>query len=88
MITLCIEGDQLSSEAFSERLEDVMADGAANELVFVIGGSWGLSARVKAMSNMKLSFSKMTFTHQMSRVILLEQLYRGFQISSGGKYHK
>lgn len=88
VIALCIEGEQLSSEAFSERLEAVMADGAAAGLVFIIGGSWGLSARVKAMANMQLSFSKMTFTHQMSRVILLEQLYRGFQISSGGKYHK
>jgi len=88
IVSLCIEGAQFSSDEFSERLTSVMSDDPGSELDFVIGGSWGLSDRVKSASDLKLSFSKMTFTHQFSRVILLEQLYRGFQIYNGGKYHK
>jgi len=85
---MCIEGDMLSSEAFSERLSAMMADTGASELCFVIGGSYGLSEEVKKRAKLKLSLSRMTFTHQLSRVLILEQIYRAFQISTGGKYHK
>lgn len=86
--TLCIEGEKMSSPEFSRRIDGILTDITANELVFIIGGSWGLSEKVKALSRLRLSFSPMTFTHQISRMLLLEQLYRAFQISSGGKYHK
>lgn len=88
IVALCIEGDMLSSEAFSERLTALMTDEGANELCFVIGGSYGLSEEIKRRAKLRLSLSKMTFTHQLSRVLILEQIYRAFQISTGGKYHK
>lgn len=89
VIAMCIEGVQYSSEDFSEKLTHLMSDDVSSqELVFVIGGSYGLWDEIKKMSVMKLSLSKMTFTHQISRVLLLEQIYRAFQISTGGKYHK
>ena len=62
--------------------------GGKSEVVFIIGGSMGLWDRIKDMADIKLSFSKMTFPHQLMCVILLEQLYRAFNISGGGKYHK
>ena len=85
---MCIEGDMLSSEDFSRRLSSLMANEAASELCFVIGGSYGLYDEIKKKAALRLSLSRMTFTHQLSRVLILEQLYRAFQISSGGKYHK
>ncbi len=85
---MCIEGDMLSSEAFSERLSAVMSDESASELCFIIGGSYGLSDDIKKRAKFKISLSRMTFTHQISRVLILEQIYRAFQISTGGKYHK
>lgn len=85
---MCIEGEMLSSEDFSKRLSDLMANEAASELCFVIGGSYGLYDEIKKKAVLRLSLSRMTFTHQLSRVLILEQLYRAFQISSGGKYHK
>lgn len=74
-------GDQLSSVEFGEFL------GRRPKITFVIGGAFGLSAAVKASSHKTLSFSKMTFTHQMVRVFLLEQIYRGFCILKGKEYH-
>ena len=75
VIALAIEGKQLSSEELSEKLSDIMVDGSSH-VVFVIGGSLGLSQEVLSRSQMKLSFSKMTFPHQLMRVVLLEQIYR------------
>ena len=88
VVPMCIEGDILSSESFSEKLGALMADERASELCFIIGGSYGLSEAVKNKAVLKLSLSRMTFTHQISRVLILEQIYRAFQISAGGKYHK
>ena len=85
---MCIEGEMLSSESFSQKLENLMSDESASELCFVIGGSYGLSDEIKKRAKLKLSLSRMTFTHQISRVLILEQIYRAFQISTGGKYHK
>lgn len=87
IIALCIEGKKLSSEG----LADFIADTAVNSvshLVFVIGGSWGLSPAVKQRAALRLSMSDMTFPHQLARVVLCEQIYRAFQINTGGKYHK
>ncbi len=83
---LCVEGKQLSSEELSVTLSRVMQENG--ELALVIGSSHGLSPRVKAAANFKLSVSKLTFPHQMMRVILLETLYRSLSILHGGKYHK
>ena len=88
VVALCIEGDILSSESFSEKLSALMTDESASDLSFVIGGSYGLSEDIKKKAKLKLSLSRMTFTHQISRVLILEQIYRAFQISTGGKYHK
>lgn len=84
---LCIEGKTIPSEQFSAQLEQAAVQGSGS-VVFVIGSSFGLSERVKRRANVRLSMSPMTFPHQLARVMLLEQLYRAFQIRSGGKYHK
>ena len=84
---LCIEGEQVSSEELSKRLEKSASDGLSSQ-IFVIGSSHGLSDEVKSKADFKLSMSKMTFPHQLARVMLLEQLYRAFSIAKGGKYHK
>lgn len=84
---LCVEGRQMGSVEFSEKLAEVTASGRS-ELVFVIGGSHGLSDAVKRRADLRLSFSEMTFPHQLMRVVLLEQLYRACNIEAGGKYHK
>lgn len=85
--TMCIEGKQKTSEELSTEMEDLAVRGYSN-IVFIIGGSFGISERVKAASDFRLSMSKMTFPHQVARVMLLEQLYRATQISLGTKYHK
>ena len=87
VVSLCIEGKPLSSEAFSEWISSTALHGVSH-IVFVIGGSFGLSARVKEASHLRLSLSQMTFPHMLARVTLCEQLYRAFQISIDGKYHK
>jgi 23S rRNA (pseudouridine1915-N3)-methyltransferase len=87
LITMCIEGKELTSEQLSESLAKWAVDGTSH-IAFVIGGSWGLSPAVKTASSLRLSMSPMTFTHQMARVMVLEQLYRAMQIANGGKYHK
>lgn len=86
-IALCIEGKQLSSEELAVKIERLPLEGYS-ELSFVIGASDGLDERIKAKCNMRLSFSKMTFPHQLMRVILAEQVYRAFTIINNGKYHK
>ena len=87
IIPLCIEGKQKSSEEFAKIMSDIPS-GGKSEVAFIIGGSMGLWDRIKDKADIKLSFSKMTFPHQLMCVILLEQLYRAFNISGGGKYHK
>ena len=86
-VALCIEGKQCSSEQFAAKL-DALATEGHSEIAFIIGGSDGLSDAVKARADWKLSFSQMTFPHQLMRVILCEQLYRAMNILGGGKYHK
>ncbi|MBQ1352070.1 MAG: 23S rRNA (pseudouridine(1915)-N(3))-methyltransferase RlmH [Oscillospiraceae bacterium] len=87
VIALCIEGKLFSSEALAHQME-VLALHGQSRLTFVIGGSYGLAPIVKQQAQLKLSMSLMTFPHHMARVMLLEQLYRGFQILKGTKYHK
>jgi 23S rRNA (pseudouridine1915-N3)-methyltransferase len=87
VFSLCIEGKAKSSEDFAKSIKDATLNGKSN-IVFIIGSSFGLSDTIKKMSNKKLSMSKMTFPHQLARVMLLEQIYRAVQISAGTKYHK
>ena len=87
IITLEIEGKQFDSVDFSKKLEQITNSGVS-EIVFIIGSSCGLSQKVRNMSNLKLSLSKMTFIHQFTRLILLEQIYRAFKISNNETYHK
>lgn len=86
VITLCIEGREMSSEGLAGAIEGLMA--SSSKLCFVIGGSDGLSERVKAASRLRLSMSPMTFPHHLARVMVLEQLYRAFSMLNNGKYHK
>jgi len=87
MITLEINGKQLSSEELAGRIEMLGVKGTSH-IIFVIGGSIGLGKEVLAKSDYALSFSRMTFPHQLMRVILLEQIYRSFRIIRGEPYHK
>ena len=87
VISLAIEGKQLDSVELSQKINDLGVNGTSH-IVFIIGGSLGLSDAVKKRSDYLLSFSKMTFPHQLMRVILLEQVYRGFRISNNEPYHK
>ena len=86
-IPLCIEGRQLPSEEFSRTLEQAAVNGHSS-VALLIGGSYGLWEQLKERGSLKLSMSKMTFPHQLARVMLLEQLYRAMTISRGQKYHK
>ncbi len=86
-IPMCIEGRQLSSPELAKEFENISLSGKSS-VTFIIGGSFGLSDEVKAQGKIKLSMSKMTFPHQLARVMLTEQIYRAFQINSNGKYHK
>ena len=87
LISLCIEGKELSSPDLSKTLQKLAIDGNS-KVCFAIGGSWGLSEEVKRASRLKLSMSPMTFPHQLARVMLCEQVYRAFPIAQDGKYHK
>ncbi len=87
VISLCVEGKQMTSEKFADLLTRSTVEGTS-KLVFVIGGSMGLADKVKRISDLRLSFSEMTFPHMLMRVILAEQIYRGFTIISGKTYHK
>ena len=86
LITLEIEGKELDSIEFSKKIENTLM--AHSNITFIIGGSNGLDQSIKALSNYSLSFSKMTFPHQLFRVILLEQIYRAFKIINNETYHK
>lgn len=87
LITLAIDGKTLSSEEFADKI-DQLGVGGSSHLIFVIGGSLGLSDDILSKADYKLSFSKMTFPHQLMRVILLEQIYRAYRINLNQPYHK
>ena len=87
VITLEIKGKKLSSEAFAEKIKDIANDGI-NDVSFIIGGANGLHKNVTDISSFKLSFSDMTFTHQMIRLLLIEQIYRAFKINANEPYHR
>lgn len=86
IITLEIEGNELDSVSLSKKIDDTLNN--YSNITFIIGGSYGLHEDIKKISNYKLSFSKLTFPHQLFRVILLEQLYRSFKIINNESYHK
>lgn len=86
IITLEIEGKQMTSLEFANRLERIQIENS--NIVFIVGGSYGISNEIINKSNMHLSFSKMTFPHQLFRVILLEQIYRCFKVNHNERYHK
>ncbi|MDU6535947.1 MAG: 23S rRNA (pseudouridine(1915)-N(3))-methyltransferase RlmH, partial [Intestinibacter bartlettii] len=87
VIALAIDGKNLSSEELAETINKLGVRGISN-ITFVIGGSLGLSDEVLSRADYKLSFSKMTFPHQLMRLILLEQVYRAYRINNGEPYHK
>lgn len=86
VVALDIDGKQLSSEELSEKISGYFLE--KNTITFVIGGSYGLSDKIKSRADLKLSFSKMTFPHGLFRTMLLEQIYRAFTIKEGMPYHK
>ena len=86
-IALCIEGKMLSSEQMADMIKDIQITGRSS-ICFLIGGSYGLSQELKQQADIMLSMSKMTFPHHLARIMVLEQIYRAFQILSGGQYHK
>lgn len=86
LITLQIDGNMLDSIELSKRIDDVF--NTNSNITFVIGGSYGLHQSIKDRSNYKLSFSKLTFPHQLFRVMLLEQIYRAYKIKNNESYHK
>lgn len=85
--SMCIEGRELASKELADKINEISLDGIS-VINFVIGSSFGLCDEVKRQSDFKLSMSKMTFPHQLARVMLLEQIYRAFSIIRGSKYHK
>lgn len=87
VVALCIEGEMLSSPQLAQRLREFQNQGAG-QLAFVIGGSYGLDPAVKERCALRLSLSRMTFPHQLARMLVLEQLYRAMSINHNGKYHK
>lgn len=86
LIVLDVFGRELSSEELSARLDALALQGKSS-ITFLIGGAFGLSEEVRAAADCRLSFSRLTFTHQMVRLLLIEQIYRAFKISRGEKYH-
>ncbi len=87
VIPLCVEGKQMRSEKLAAYISDCALAGKS-DLTFIIGGSLGLSDEVKKRASLRLSFSEMTFPHQLMRVVLLEQIYRAFKINANEAYHK
>ncbi len=87
-VAMCIEGKQLDSYKFAQTLEHAAVEYDGGNVTFCIGSSYGLANSVKHRANLRLSMSAMTFPHQLARLMLLEQIYRGYQILAGAKYHK
>lgn len=87
VIAMCVEGRQLKSEDFARRINELAVSGRGR-LCFVVGGSFGLSPKIKQRADMRLGMSKMTFPHHLARVMLAEQIYRSFKILEGSRYHK
>jgi 23S rRNA (pseudouridine1915-N3)-methyltransferase len=87
VIALCVDAKQPSSQELAEKIKNLFVEGKSN-ITFVIGGSLGLSPQVLARANERMGMSRMTFPHQLARVILLEQLYRAAKINAGERYHK
>ena len=87
VIALCIEGQEVDSPALARQISDFAVSGKT-QLTFVIGGSVGLAPEIKALADVKLSMSPMTFPHHLARIMLLEQIYRAYQITAGTRYHK
>lgn len=87
LIAMCVEGKELSSVRLSQKMQEFFSRGASH-LTFLIGSSFGLHPSVKAKADFKLSVSPMTFPHHLFRVMLLEQIYRAYQIENGTRYHK
>lgn len=86
IVTLEIEGKQMTSVEFANKIDNILIENS--NIDFIIGGSYGLSNDIKNMSRLHLSFSKMTFSHQLFRVLLLEQIYRAYKINNNESYHK
>ena len=87
IIAMCVEGKTMSSEALAQLMANTASQGQSH-LVFLIGGSFGMHPSVKSLASHRLSMSPMTFPHHLARVMLLEQIYRGYQINAGSRYHK
>ena len=87
LIALCVEGELRSSEALARQMAAWAGQGVS-QLVFLIGGSFGLHPSIKGSAKLRLSMSPMTFPHHLARVMVLEQIYRAYQINAGSKYHK
>ena len=87
LVALCVEGELRSSEALARQMADWASQGVG-QLVFLIGGSFGLHPSIKTEARLRLSMSPMTFPHHLARVMVLEQIYRAFQITAGTRYHK
>jgi len=87
IFVLCVEGEQFDSEGLAKKISKIQVNGESS-ITFIIGGSVGLAEEVKSRANARLSFSKMTFPHQLFRVMLVEQIYRAFKIINNHTYHK
>ena len=87
IVAMCVEGRQMKSEGMAKLIAE-RADSGKPKLCFLIGGSFGMSDEVKQRADMRLSMSEMTFPHHLARVMLAEQIYRGFKINEGSRYHK
>ncbi len=87
VIALCVEGETVSSENLAKKI-GMLQNRGYNKLSFLIGGAFGLNDKIKSIANFKLSLSKMTLTHQLTKIVLLEQLYRSYSILNNEPYHK
>ena len=87
LVALCVEGELRSSEALARQMADWASQGVG-QLVFLIGGSFGLHPSIKEAAKLRLSMSPMTFPHHLARVMVLEQIYRAYRINAGTRYHK